>query len=238
MERRRFRGIGGQGVGNAGWRMSSKGQETATLNSTKQLLDELDALMEKMLALPVSSADDAAPLPEELARLPRVTATLTVLESAAPDLEQSQTDTAGLSALASSPRVDEPAKTGPPHVEFDPKRASPSHKEESLASPARSPSYMTNVEAAVPEEAIPPSLLNVQVPEIEVLPVRPRPWASVAIQPLLLVNGIFDLLTFFLGPLGRWLRTGPGRSFLAFAGVVLAVLGIGWLIRDWMSWTQ
>ena len=39
--------------------MPDKTPNDASLQSTKQMLDELDALMEKMLTLPVSDLDEA-----------------------------------------------------------------------------------------------------------------------------------------------------------------------------------
>jgi len=53
---------------------SSSTHETATVQSTRQLLDELDELMERMLALPIEDADQPPPAQP-------VAATLTLLES-------------------------------------------------------------------------------------------------------------------------------------------------------------
>jgi hypothetical protein len=48
-----------------------------SLHDTRQLLDELDALMDQMLALPIDGENDAAEAP---AMTPTVSATLTMLE--------------------------------------------------------------------------------------------------------------------------------------------------------------
>ncbi len=54
-------------------------KEPAGLHSTRQMLDELDALMDRMLALPVNDLDDAT-LPRDVVRVPTMSATLTVLD--------------------------------------------------------------------------------------------------------------------------------------------------------------
>src|SRR5438552_5117357 len=64
-----------------------QGKEPATLQTTRQMLDELDALMDRVLALPVNDVEDTAPAPREIVRMSTVSATLTVLESPVPDEE-------------------------------------------------------------------------------------------------------------------------------------------------------
>ena len=46
--------------------MSNKTPNEAALQSTRQMLDELDSLMERMLSLPVNDLEDAAPFPKEV----------------------------------------------------------------------------------------------------------------------------------------------------------------------------
>lgn len=198
----------------------SRGGETSSLGATKQLLDELDALMEKMLALPVSEGEESSAAPtltlprhEAAGGMPKVSATLTVLDADA----HAATPEEG----APSPRRDDPAPLAPPHADF----AFDSAK-----------GYADAGSAQIPAEAIPPSLLHVQVPDVQVLPVSGRSLGTLAAQPLIWTNAIFDLGTRFLGPLGRWLRTGPGRQVLGLVGIALFLAAIIWVIRDWMSW--
>lgn len=216
--------------------MAGKTQESS-LNSTKQLLDELDALMEKMLSLPVST-QEAASLPEAPPDFPRMSATLTVLESSV-ETEESKTEPAPSYEVPSSPRRDEASAVAAPHADFKTRTRTRAQQEEALASPARTPGVRVDsaLESELPLDAVPPSLLHVQIPEVEILPAPPRPLRNLLILPLLWINGIFDVATFFLGPFGRWLRTAQGRSFLAATGIGLILLAIGWVIRDWMSWT-
>ncbi len=59
------------------------------------MLDELDALMDRMLTLPVNDLDDA-PSPPAIVRMPAMSATLTVLEE--PADEKSRRKNTGKSA--------------------------------------------------------------------------------------------------------------------------------------------
>ena len=51
---------------------------------TKHQLDELDALMERMLSLPVNDLDEAPSLPKESVKGPTLAASLTLLEPPEP----------------------------------------------------------------------------------------------------------------------------------------------------------
>ena len=67
-----------------GWiPMSMKTTNGTSLQTTRQMLDELDALMEKMLLLPVNDPDEAVPFPEAIVK-PALSATLTLLQAPAP----------------------------------------------------------------------------------------------------------------------------------------------------------
>jgi hypothetical protein len=67
--------------------MAMPNESTGGLNSTRQMLDDLDALMERMLALPMEEADPVAVSPKR----PALAATLTMLpplETTAPSVFQ------------------------------------------------------------------------------------------------------------------------------------------------------
>jgi hypothetical protein len=223
--------------------MSGKGTqpvERSTLIRTKQLLDELDVLMEKMLALPVEEPPADSPERDELMRLPHVSATLTVLEGALDAAPPDKVGAAPLSALASSPRRDDAATLPEPHANF--LAAAQQNWQEpqaslSLVAPANE-AAQTSAADGIPLDAVPPALLQVHVPPVTVLPLAARTLRAILMQPLLWVNGIFDLCTRFLGPFGRWLRTGQGRNALGYVGVSLILLAVAWVVKDWMSWTQ
>jgi hypothetical protein len=196
---------------------SSRGTDTAPLQSTKRLLDELDALMDKMLALPVGERDEALAEPD-FPRLPKVSATLTVLEQAPEAAQPDPSLVLPAPTLVPMSRLDAPADFAAPHQDFSAEAESRPQD--------------------VPADAIPPSLLHVKVPDIEPLAIGRRALGTIIRQPLLWINGLFDLATYFLGPLGRLLRTPRGRNVLGLCGVGLIVLAVGWLLRDWLSWTR
>jgi hypothetical protein len=65
----------------------------------------------------------------------------------------------------------------------------------------------------------------------------PTPGPGLAMLPVVVVNKVFDVVTYPLGPLGAWLRGPTGRGLLAFlGGVFLAAAGII-LALDWCEWT-
>src|SRR5262249_30490180 len=47
-----------------------------------------------------------------------------------------------------------------------------------------------------------------------------RQTESLFILSLVLLNGLFNLLTYLLGPLGTWIR-GPGRGMVGWAGILM-----------------
>src|SRR5262245_52929810 len=56
-----------------------------TPNATRQMLDELDAVMERMLALPVNDLSEPAPaMPSEVPESPALTAQLSLVEPSDP----------------------------------------------------------------------------------------------------------------------------------------------------------
>lgn len=214
--------------------MSSKptrGKEPAALQSTRQMLDELDALMERMLALPVNeleepaSADSASPdtyprdpEPGNIVRMPTVSATLTVVdtpgeETTAPAVEERPSYFA---EEAEEPPPNYVTQSPPPHAIQAPRKVPPPEP--------------------IPEEAIPPSITS--LPVLAVQPIRPprRSLGSLWIKPLQWTNRLFDLGTYVLGNPGGWLRTPRGRTFLGMAGLALLGAAAFWLIKDWLGW--
>ena len=119
--------------------MPNKVSHDPTLQTTKQMLDELDALMEKMLALPTSDGEDDACFPEPVVKplpLPAtMSATLTLLREA-----QEQ---------AAHPAFN------PPHMALPPTEArEPAPQPEPLTNDIVPPSVMEKLEpmlAAIPE---------------------------------------------------------------------------------------
>jgi hypothetical protein len=227
----------------------------SSLQGTRQLLDELDALMEKMLSLPVGDTDTPTPPPPEL-RLPTLSATLTVLEppapaSAKPTASAPTTPAAQTreESLASPARWSSPADLTPRSSPVDPAlppapsyavSLDPAEEEDRFAPmqplepPEEAPQEAPNQAASAP---IPPPILDLRIPEVTTLPLPQRSWKGLAAAPVWWLNAGFDLLTRPFGLPGRWLRVGSGRTLLGYAGIGLLLAAGLWLIKDWMGWT-
>jgi hypothetical protein len=194
--------------------MPTKTPNDATLQSTKQMLDELDALMEKMLSMPVNESEAAPPFPGEVVKPPTLTptlsATLTLLEPPAKGplkpLEPAQQES-----------------YAPAHAAINPPHLTP---------PTPQPEPLTN-------EVTPPSMMHRLAPMLEEIP---EPETAVTTQlvylPLLWINLAFDQATLALGPIGSMLRSRAGRALLGLAGLALLAAAAGWFLKDWLGWNQ
>ncbi len=205
----------------------------ASLQSTKQMLDELDALMEKMLALPVNDLDDAAAFPAP---------TLTLLEPpSVPNPAPAQSEPAAqttqqavreapslaLRAGVAAPEPAVPLPFNPPHFELP---AAPASEPESLQFDAPAPEPLTN-------EVMPVSVLSNFEPLLQEIADPPTSLQTRWLyQPLMLVNQGFDRTTLVLGGAGRWLRSEAGRMLLGLSGIALMVAAVVWLLKDWLGW--
>lgn len=212
--------------------MSSPTSPRTGANSTKQLLDELDALMQRMLELPVNETETApASTTGPTVRvdpptvLPEPPRSLHFSEPppSAPTLETPQTwQPPPVRAPAFVPLADPP----PPPVapRFD-------HLGKPLVSePARSP-----LGADVPRAATTTtrSLRGPYSPAVTTLPGgKPLPDAPQrrewVLRPLLWTNRFFDRASYLLGPAGRWLRGDLGRTVLGWCGLAMTAGAVGW----------
>jgi hypothetical protein len=166
---------------------------------TREQLDELDALMERMLALPVDQLVEA--------RDPERT-------DSAPSVEREVAPAAASqSVLTSEALVARPVQTerAPP---------TPAPRQEVVRRPAahRGPTGRINepvISAAAGTGPPMPGWLR---------PLRPA-------------NQVFDAVTQWLGPLGRWLRGPRGRCLIGWTGVLFLVAAVGWALWDAVDWS-
>jgi hypothetical protein len=187
---------------------------------TRQQLDELDALMQQMLALPVNPSEPAAP-PLDTERGPNKT------EKPAPSqIVQSQ----------SAPPLLE-IKIGPTEISTDSRRseAEPMNIGAEIGTqpgPALSsavPAAATGKECEVAEEGKQPPAGR-EVP-------RTRSVADNRLQLLVWINRVFDACMPGLGPLGRWLQAPFGRACLGWTGALLLAAALVWALLDAAGWT-
>ena len=188
---------------------------TSASQSTKQLLDELDALMQRMLAVPVQPAEtEAAP-------------------QAGPEPRQVELMPAPITPVVQAPPLPQPAAPAEP---FLPAAAVPL-----VPIIVQRP---TGVAAATPAQPRPPAPASPRAEQAAVQPLpKPRsPWmnptatkTSVGLavpgwgsRLLLAVNRMYDRGTDRLGPVGRWLRGETGRSLLGWTGLAMVVVALVW----------
>ncbi|MBI2805367.1 MAG: hypothetical protein HYX68_10360 [Planctomycetes bacterium] len=208
--------------------MSSKNANDGSLQTTKQMLDDLDALMEKMLALPVNDLEDAPPFPKEVVRAPTLSAKLTLLQSppeppSAPPDPPAPTATTTVEPFVGFAPFPHPAFQSP-HFNL------PVEPEAPRQAPAPLPAPVTN---DIAPAAFRPRL---EPTPIETPTAEPTPGPRIALHPLVWINQAFDHATTFLGGSGAWLRGPAGRALLGLSGIALSLIAVGWFLKDWMGW--
>lgn len=201
--------------------MPSPGQPRLPLSAplTRQQLDELEALMQRMLALPVEPApDNAAESTASTAAKERQPAPLTdpLSPTNNPGEPQSGNDQP-LVLPPPSQREGKGAKQG----------------RNAVPPPPRSPSRDKEEGKELPQPGAgePDGLSRTVYARKEPAPVRPGP------GPLVWCNQVFDAWTKALGPPGRWLRGPQGRAVLGWIGVLLLAAALAWVVLDGMGWT-
>ena len=211
--------------------------EPPTLNTTRQMLDELEALMERMLAVPTIDTDESAhPKSRPLAP------TLTLLQ-----VPPEEPSTAG--DLAENPPLDPPhAGSNPSHlgilsgVDKDIRQdseTSPTPKVLSFS--YRTPELPPLAGPVAPREAfstraLPPTSqpsVDALLDEVPAPIVSPVDWA---ILPIIWCNRLFDRGTMLLGEPGSWLRTPLGRTAVGTLGLIMLGAARCWMAREWFGW--
>lgn len=195
-------------------------QAASPLQSTRQMLDELDAIMDRMLALPVAEPAEPAAAPRE-AKPPTLAASLTLLEH----------DRAAPAPPPAAPsRPEAPAGAPRPHAW----RAPPAPPPAEL--PPLPPAAAAAVEPLplAPWMAPRPSAPAAGPDEVPAPAPAPGLWW---LLPLLWCNQAFDRATHALGGPGHWLREAGGRAVLGYSGIALLLLALLLLVRDALGWT-
>ncbi len=189
--------------------MVASNQTTDAPHTTRQMLDDLDALMEQMLSVPVSDPEAASPV------APKRSATLTLLEPV---------------TSPTPPPVRKPVAT---HVASPPAVAAPT----APSYYATVPTPPEPTLEPITNEVLPPSLLPRITQLIAEVPDEgPAPLAWIY-APLWWINVAFDGCTHLLGGPGAFLRSAGGRLIVGLLGVVLGVLAAGWYAKDGWGWS-
>ena len=172
---------------------------------TRQQLDEIDTLLRRMLSLPALGSD-----PEPPAATTYAPPTIREIPPAAPP--------APGDPVVHSWRVEWPQAAPPSPVPQD------SPAVAAWGTPAATP-----YARAIPVTPVAgPGPVFVEQPP----PSRLAPPIPGHLWPAILVNWVFDTLSYLLGPLGSWLR-GSGRPALGWVGILMTLAAAGWAFGEW-----
>jgi hypothetical protein len=200
--------------------MPSSGQPPHSTidHPTRQQLDELDALMQRMLALPVDPTED----PSDLHQQPQPRDSVVLSTSASSDCRP-------VAAKTESDPLSSPPILGSPSLSLATVESS---VESSRLSAAPAVNVFAGLETA---RTLTETIARPSVPPAQDAPLLPMAWP---LRPLLWLNLAFDYATGWLGPLGRWLRGPVGRGVLGWGGLLLLVAALAWIaLLEGMGWT-
>ncbi len=226
---------------------------TGPVSPTRQQLDELDDLIQQMLALPVVAADAG---PEAVSRSDSLqaaafpwdvvspsSATRPEASASGSDPASSRSDDARnrrsplLSRRAEGDSPPMPAETDGDRPERWERRSAPDPAaSRSLDTPPRNDPFPSEVAPAPP-----PSESTSCVPApplVEEVLVDSATGHRARFGPLVWCNRAFDVGAGALGPVGRGFRGSVGRNVLGVAGIVLVVGSAAWAVAEWLGWTR
>lgn len=182
---------------------------------SQTLFAELDALLARMLALPVSYREDPEggrelPAPAEMPPL------ITIAEAMADPV----------------PTYSTPL---PPVTFADQRLPAQSDLGLQVSTPVPVPVPAPLERPATPPRQQPAAAVEPAAAPAQSLP--PPPAASPWLRPLVWCNRTFDRCTAPLGCLGRWLRAPASRSLLGWTGLFLLAAACGLAVYDCFGWT-
>ena len=218
---------------------------------TRQQLDELDALLQRMLTVPLPTPE---PVPAPVApsawrmdppaplRRPFVTEEVPAREpepvlAAAPAVFVPVTPAAAPEPFRPFPTVSLAASFPAPTVEVEPPAFPP---EPVTLRGVDAPALPANFRAEpAPEPAPEPEPEPVPLVEADLSPVaeEPRPRVPLLLWPLFAANWVIETLLGLFGPLGAVLTNPVSKHVLGVLGVVLLAAAGAWAARG-MGWVR
>jgi len=205
---------------------------------TRQQLDEIDALLRRMLSLPSMAGEPSEPT------IPAATfgptpAPEPVIREVAPLQPPIASDPVVRSWRVDWPQTP-PVASQPPSVVAWGTPVSAPVQHTAWVPPSPPPA------AATPGPQIPFAMpapsndfrtlpIATTVPASVVPPATSEKTTSLFVWALIVLNGAFNLLTYLLGPLGTWLR-GSGRSSLGWLGIMMVLGSAIWALGNWYGY--
>lgn len=235
--------------------MSQVADGSKKVDPLRQQLDELDQLMEKMLALGAQPAQSQSasesvqnpvlditavegsqdPISEQVNNESPVNPFEFASAAAAAHLPEFNLTNVAVD-LGAAPTVQDPL----PQPEPPPELPLPAPTFVSLEASAEMPAppVFADFQFAPPPSM--PVLERAEMPIVTTAPAPIEPIVFVAwwLRPLALVNRVYDGSTGWLGPIGRGLRSRPMRSFLGFCGLACILGALAWVLWEGTDWNS
>lgn len=201
---------------------------------TRQQLDEIDALLRRMLSLPSMTSEPVEPAPPAAST---TVPTPTIREELPPQLPVAN-DT-----VVRSWRVEWPQTTPPVGQSASvaawgtPVSAPVQHTPWVPPSPASlpTPGLQVPFAMALPMNDVGSLPIAKAVPTSFVPPASNQKPTSLFVWFLIALNGAFNIFTHLLGPLGTWLR-GSGRISLGWLGIFMVLGAAAWALGNWYGY--
>jgi len=212
---------------------------------THHQLDELDALMQRMLALPVDPLDSASdPLAELLPPEQQKVRSSPVSKETLRDWDMADTFAFG---GVSNPHAEDALPILPRSETL----GSPASREDPADPPAVGPlSGCSDIQCENGEahsvaaddhkvSAISSPLDQAKKPQIEhTVECREAEGRGgfPGMNPILIMNWVYDQVLGRFGSRGLWLRSLAGRDFIGLVAIIIALGSVAWLLWGMMAW--
>jgi hypothetical protein len=217
-------------------------------HSMRQQLDELDALLQRMLTLPINQTDDGAADPA-----PAMNRSAEAPSAVGPPLAPIRRPQMMLldgSAPVRPPQT--PPANWDPHwnINLNPQQGSSILGPRSPAAQPPQPQtappvWRAETVAYAPSqpEPTPQPPLSTPVAQFEARPApRAQPQVEdptpIPLAPLVGLNRAFDAVMICFGPPGQWFCTTAGRNLLGYAGLALLLGSAAWTATGWFGWPR
>jgi hypothetical protein len=208
----------------------------------RQQLDELDALLQRMLTLPVNESEEGSAETAPMRQAPKSDPSPTPLPIRRPQMVLLDG-----SAPVAPPQT--PPATWDPHwnINLNPQQGSsilgsrsPAATAQRLQPEASPPIFRAETVAFGQNRGEPVPQPPMSAPKQSPVPTArydsalqsrtpvEEP-AALPMIPLIALNRAFDAVMLCFGPLGQWFCTSAGRNFLGLAGLAMLLAGAGWI---------
>jgi hypothetical protein len=220
-------------------------------SQTRHQLDELDALLQRMLALPLAGREEGnAPQPVVDAAIPLPPTRTNFADPIVRPMPPTQAPEPGEPAVQGW-RVEFPRAPETPPAEAADNLAShlepnaPAAATPALPAPmifgqpsagGPTPGDLTARPAAFERSFSPPAIPAASLSSRSAAAQPPVP---ALLWPVLALNWVFDSIVCLFGPLGRWLTYPHVRNAMGWLGVLMTLSAIGWAVGEWygFDWT-